>query len=184
MYKKIHITLLLSCILTLGSLDAKEPSITASMKKEQTTIKTVDGSSIKVTLLPKGLHFKGYEKKIVLLEFFGHSCPPCRAAIPGYNRLQKKYADDVTVIAIESWGLQKEKLQRFVEQMGIDYKVAATTDAGKMFKFVGKLTGWAPKYGVPFLILFAPGGKLVKYLPPGKFDESYVEKSISQIRGE
>jgi thiol-disulfide isomerase/thioredoxin len=151
-------------------------------KNLQTEIRTIDGSVIDVDMLPDGLRFKGYEKKIILLEFFGHSCPPCRASIPGYNRIQHKYEKDVVVIAIESWALGKDQLKAYAKQLGIGYKVVAKSDSGKVFSFVEKLTGWSPNYGVPFLMLFAPGGKLAKSVPPQRLNETYVESLIEEIR--
>ncbi len=174
--KKLY-AILFSMLCLLLPLHANEAA-----GQESTTINTINGEKISVSLMPNGLHFQGMGKKIILLEFFGHSCPPCRASIPGYNTLQKKYADDVVVIAIESWGLKKEKLKHYVKQLGIHYKVAATTDAGKMFKFVKQLTGWSPNYGVPFLMVFSPDGKLAKQLPPGSLNEPYVEKLIESLR--
>jgi thiol-disulfide isomerase/thioredoxin len=173
---------LLLMMLCIGFFQQALYAEAPTSKTLQTTIKTIDGSRIVVEMLPDGLRFKGYEKKIVLLEFFGHSCPPCRASIPGYNRLQHKYAKDVVVIAIESWALGKDQLKAYAKQFGIGYKVVAKTDSGKMFVFAEKLTGWSPRYGVPFLMLFAPGGKLAKSVPPQRLNESYVEGLIEEIR--
>ena len=154
----------------------------ASPTLDTTTINTISGEKIHVALTRNGLRFQEIPDRIILLEFFGHSYPPCRASIPGYNTLQKKYPDDVTVIAIESWGLNKEKLKKYAKELGINYKVVAGSDAKKIFSFVQKLTGWAPNYGVPFLMLYAPGGKLVKSVPPQKLNETYVENLIEEIR--
>jgi thiol-disulfide isomerase/thioredoxin len=173
---------LLLVMLCIGFFQQALYGETVTPKNLQTTITTIDGSTIAVEMLPDGLRFKGYEEKIVLLEFFGHSCPPCRASIPGYNRLQHKYAKDVVVIAIESWALGKDQLKAYAKQLGIGYKVVAKADSGKMFAFVEKLTGWTPNYGVPFLMLFAPGGKLAQSVPPQGLNEPYVESLIEKIR--
>jgi len=180
-YKQLLHLFLLGIFLLIPSSYAKELT-DAHHPVNHTIIHTVDGKSIDVDLIQKGLHFKGLEDKIVLLEFFGHSCPPCRASIPGYNKLQKKYPDDVVVIAIESWGMNKEKLKHYVKERNMVYEVVPTTDAGKVFKFVKELTGWSPNYGVPYLMLFAPGGALSKTLPPQRLNESYVESLIEEIR--
>ena len=44
----------------------------------------VDGKPVKLS------DFKG---KVVILDFWATRCPPCRAEIPGFVAIQKKYAD-------------------------------------------------------------------------------------------
>ncbi len=148
---------------------------------DQTTIKTIDGEVIHVDRTKNGLIFKGYEDKIILLEAFGLSCGPCKAAIPGYNRLQKKYQKDILVIAIEAWGSDRATLQKHAQTLGIHYKTVSTADSGKMFPFIGKLTGWNSGMGVPYLMLFSRGGTLSKDVPPQIFPEDHVNDLIQVL---
>ena len=119
--------------------------------------------------------------KIVLLEVFGHSCPPCKASIPGYNRLQKKYQKDVLVIAIEGWGSDNAGLKRYAHTHNIHYKAVSTADSGKIIPFIGKLTGWNLNMGVPYLMLFSRGGVLAKDVPPQGLPEEHVNGMIQQL---
>jgi len=148
---------------------------------DQTTIKTINGEIIHVDRTKKGLIFKGYEDKIVLLEIFGHSCPPCKASIPGYNRLQKKYQKDVVIIAIEAWGSDNAGLKKYANAHGIHYKAVAKAHAGKMVSFIGNLTGWNPGLGVPYLLLFSRGGVLTKDVPPQSLPEAHVNNLIKGL---
>ena len=148
---------------------------------DQTTIKTIDGEVIHVERTKNGLIFKGYEEKIVLLETFGYRCPPCKEAIPGYNRLQKKYQKDIVVIAIEVWGTDNAGLRKYVDAHGIDYKAVSKSNSGKMLSFIGNLTGWSPGAGVPYLMLLSPSGDIAKDVPPQRFPESYVESLIKEL---
>ena len=148
---------------------------------EKTSITTIDGKVIGVKRTNNGLIFKGYEDKIVLLETFGYSCPPCKAAIPGYNRLQKKYQKDVVVITIEVWGSDNTGLKQYAKTHGIHYKAVAKADSGKMVSFIGKLTGWHPGVGVPYILLFDRGGAFIKDVPPQRLPEEYVESLIQSL---
>jgi len=148
---------------------------------EKTTIQTVGGEKIQIERMRDGLVFKGYEDKIVLLEAFGHSCPPCKASIPGYNRLQKKYQKDIVVIAIEVWGSDNSGLKQYAEQNSIQYKAVSKASSGKMIRFMQNLTGWVPGLGVPYLMLFQKGGVLAKDVPPHGLDEAYVEGLIQKL---
>ncbi len=148
---------------------------------DQTTIKTIDGEVIHIDRTKNGLIFKGYEDKIVLLETFGHSCPPCRASIPGYNRLQKKYQKNIVVIAVEVWGSDQPGLKKYAQQFGIEYKAVPTVSAGKIVKYMQNLTGWIPGIGVPYLMIFSPGGTLAKDVAPHGLQESYVDGLIQGL---
>ncbi len=148
---------------------------------ETTTIQTVDGEKIQVERTKNGLIFKGYEDKVILLEAFGHSCHYCKTSIPGYNRLQKKYQKDIVVIAIEVWGSDKSGLKKYADSLGIHYKVVSKADSGKMIQFMQNLTGWIPGIGVPYLMLFSPGGVLAKDVPPHELQEAYVDGLIKEL---
>ena len=148
---------------------------------DETTIQTIDGESIHIDRTKNGLLFKGYEDKIVLLELFGHSCPPCQASIPGYNRLQKKYPKDIVIIAIESWGSDNPGLKKYAEAHGIHYKAVAKANSGKIISFIGHLTGWNLNMGVPYLLLFSRGGTLAKDVPPQGLPESHVDSLIQKL---
>ena len=148
---------------------------------EQTMIQTVNGEKIQVERMRDGLVFKGYEDKIVLLEAFGHSCPPCKASIPGYNRLQKKYQTDIVIIAVEAWGSDNAGLKRYAKQYGIQYKAVSKANSGKIIRFMQNITGWTPALGVPYLMLFNRGGVLAKDVPPQGLPEAHVDKLIKAL---
>lgn len=61
--------------------------------------------------------------KVVVLNFWFHTCPPCKKEIPKLNELQNQYKDDdeVTFIAI---GLDdKTTINKFLKQHPIDYDI-------------------------------------------------------------
>lgn len=181
-YTKLTVILAFSMLLQL-SVHAKQMTEiqTRSMVLDQTTITTIDGEVIHVDRTKNGLKFKGYEDKIILLEMFGHSCPPCKASIPGYNRLQKKYQKDVVVIAIEVWGSDTTGLKKYAKAHGIRYKAIAKSNSGKMVSFIGKLTGWNLNLGVPYLMLLSRGGVLAKDVPPQGLPEAHVDGLIKGL---
>jgi len=182
-YNKLTAILVFMGLLYLPgyATQAVKPSTVQQQVLDQTTIKTIDGEVIHVDRTKNGLIFKGYEEKIVLLEVFGHSCPPCKAAIPGYNRLQKKHQKDVIVIAIEVWGSDNAGLKQYANTHGIHYKAVSKADSGKMVSFIGKMTGWHPGVGVPYILLFDRGGILVKDVPPQRFPEAHVDGLIQNL---
>jgi len=164
--------------------DAQTPTTQAPSAQviDSTTIVTTSGKTIQVNRTAGGLVFKGYEGKIVLLEIYGDTCPFCQDAIPGYNRLQAKYPNDVYVITMESYGkLNNAGLQQYAMSHGIQYDTVAMENAGKMFPFMQDMTGYTTNQGVPALLVLNRSGDLAEYLPPQILNESYVDNLVQSL---
>jgi peroxiredoxin len=72
----------------------------------------------------KTIRSSDFKGKVVVLDFWATWCPPCRAEIPGFIELQKKYATQglaVVGISVDEAGLKAVKA--FAEKNGINYPV-------------------------------------------------------------
>ncbi len=79
------------------------------------TLKDLDGNEV------TSAQFRG---KVMVVDFWATWCPPCRAEIPGYIELQKKYGKDGLVIVGVSLDQKgAEHVKKFVQTQGINYPV-------------------------------------------------------------
>src|SRR5689334_15426763 len=66
--------------------------------------------------------------KIVLLNFWATWCGPCRAEIPDLIELQKKYKDQLAIIALATDEDEPAEVKKFAQKAGINYRIGMATD--------------------------------------------------------
>jgi thiol-disulfide isomerase/thioredoxin len=66
-----------------------------------------------------------FDGKLVIVDFWGTWCPPCRKEIPYFVKLQEKYADDLAIVGITYENGEGEEVvanvRSFAEEQGINY---------------------------------------------------------------
>jgi peroxiredoxin len=100
---------------------SKEMKVSASSTAPDFALQDLSGRSVRLSDL------KG---KVVLVEFWATWCPPCRASIPGLERLHKTYNQRGLVVlgvSLDEGGW--ESVKSFATEQGISYPVLkGTTD--------------------------------------------------------
>lgn len=132
--------------------------------------------------LKNGWRFKGFENKVILLDFFGTWCPPCRAEIPHLNDLRKKLKKDVEIIGLDiglrGGGLNSlDTIKDFKKEYNMKYPVVLGGDNNKLFRAVMSLN---PQGSIPFMLLFDKKGRFVKHYI-GMVPEEMLYSDISQV---
>ena len=152
-------------------------SLQASVPKMSMT--DVQGKTYQITGTDQGLTIKGLEGKIVLLEFFGHKCPPCLASIPHLINLQNKHKGELAVVAVEVQGYNNKQLSQFIKQKGINYIVATDENSGNLVTYISQRAQW--QGSIPFTILIDKKGE-VQFVQAGMLPEASLESLIKQLK--
>jgi thiol-disulfide isomerase/thioredoxin len=86
-----------------------------SVKAAAWELKDLDGNLVKSS---------DFDGKVVILDFWATWCPPCKAEIPGFIELQKKYRDRglvVVGVSIDEEG--PSVVKQFMTKFGMNYPV-------------------------------------------------------------
>ena len=138
------------------------------------------GKNIQLQTMDSGVFVPEFKGKIVLLAFFGRNCPPCRAEIPEFVKLQKEYGKNFQIVALHvQQKMTKEELKNFISSQNINYPIIPATNQSFDFaNFISSKTGW--KGQIPYSILLDKNGNAVKtYL--GMQREETLTKAITSL---
>ena len=155
----------------------------ASKKLPEFNLTTTDGKPLKIKVTKDGWNFEGLENKVVLLNFFGTWCPPCKAEIPHLLNIRQKLEKDFEILSVDigkrGGGLNTpEELAAFIEEFKVTYPIVTAGDNQKLFGAVMELN---PSGSIPFMILFNKQGQYVQYYVGMKPEEmlfSDISKAI------
>ncbi len=149
------------------------------------SLTTTTGNNIQILAAKSGWKFKGFEGKVVLLDFFGTWCPPCKKEIPHLNMIRNSLKNKFEIIGIDI-GLRGggitplEELKTFIDDFKIKYPVTTDGDNSKLYSALGELN---PNGSIPFMILFDKHGVIVQYyigMQPEGLLQGDVNKALTR----
>ena len=104
----------------------------------------LDGSEISLWKL---------QGKVVVLNFWGTWCTPCKAEIPGFNQLHEKYSErGLRIIGISLDKIGKKRVADFVSEYKMSYPNAMATA-----EFI---KDYEPGRALPVTIIIDPSGQI------------------------
>ncbi len=99
----------------------------------------------------KNVRLSDFRGKVVLVNFWASWCPPCKAEIPGFEKVYKAYRNKgFTIIGIATDNVPPS----FIKQMGITYPLAMADD--KVVSDYGNISG------IPTSFLIGREGRIIK----------------------
>ncbi len=114
--------------------------------------------------------FKG---KVVVLDFWATWCPPCRAEIPGYTDLMRKYEKEGLVIvgaSVDQGG--PDVVKPFAQKMGINYPLVMADEA--------TATAYGATEAIPTTIIIDRAGQ-IRDRKVGSEETAEYEKKIVAV---
>lgn len=125
-----------------------------------------------IDLAGKTHRLADYRGKLVLLNFWATWCPPCREEIPGFIRLQERYAGrglQIVGISIDN----PEAVARFWQEMKINYPLLLADDG--TFALMGAYGNRSG--GLPYSVLVRPDGGIAA-TKLGVYHEADLERLL------
>jgi len=129
---------------------------------------------------------KDFENKVLLVDFWGTWCPPCRKAVPHLQALYEKYkSKGLEIVGLNYEKVKgakaEEKVRKFAEENGITYQLALGTD--EIRNQIKKFSGY------PTLLYFDGGLKFshleVGFAEGGEEDiEEWIQEALAKIAPE
>lgn len=114
--------------------------------------------------------------KPVLLNFFAGQCPPCRAEMPGFEKVYQQYQSKVIFVGVDvgpflSLGTHDDA-QNLLHELGITYPAAYAVDSSplQLYQVVG----------MPTTIIFDAGGHQVSH-NTGIMIESQLTQALQRV---
>lgn len=126
-------------------------------------LQDLDGKTVKLSEL---------RGKAVLIDFWATWCPPCRAAIPGIEKMHRMYREKgLVVLGISTDSGDWSAVKSFASEYGITYTILKATDE--------VLASYQVRT-IPMVVLVDKNGRLVRrYLGFGGEDE--LERDIRTL---
>lgn len=113
--------------------------------------------------------------KVMVVNFWATWCPPCRAEIPEFVKLQGKYRENGLIfvgIALD----EKGKVQAFADEAGINYPVLlGELEAVGLSRKLGNRLG-----GLPFTAIIDRGGHIAT-TEMGELSQARLEPLIKSL---
>ena len=132
-----------------------------AIKAPDFTLRTVQGDLFNLS---------DYKGKVVLLNFWGTWCGPCRREIPDFNKLHDKYQKDgLEIVGITITSGSPERIYNFMKEWDIEYTVLTDIEdyeTQRVTAYYGRAIG-QPITGLPTTLIIDRGGYIVKgYIGP------------------
>ena len=142
-----------------------------TMERKQPLVNKVKAPNFYLSDLDGNIYdLSAFSGQVIMLNFWGTWCGPCRKEIPDFIKLYDKYnSDGLEIVGVTLQSGSAENIRRFTTANGINYPILTDVEnyeAQKAFIEYGKVTGVGSR-GVPTTYIIDREGYIVKsYIGP------------------
>lgn len=114
--------------------------------------------------------------KPVVLNFWAGLCPPCRAEMPGFQRVYEEYKDQIVMLGLDvgpymNLGSRRDA-QNLLNELGVTYPTAYAHNRDPVLQFGVS--------SMPTTVFLTPDGRVFR-TQVGYLDEPGLERSIQNL---
>ena len=122
-------------------------------------IKSIEGDLYNINITDSTINLKEFPNKVILLDFFSTTCPPCIKELPELTKLQETFHENLQIIGIESASKKDDKqMLKFFKKYDLNYPVFGLKESEDLIQFVLENTKW--NGALPFKLLYHSRGTL------------------------
>ncbi len=118
MFRRYAVLIILITAMLAGCTEKR--AATGGTAASDFTLQDLNGNSVRLS---------DYKGKVVIIDFWATWCPPCRASIPGLEKIYKTYKDKgLVILAISLDQGEWDSVKSFSAEYGITYPVLKGTE--------------------------------------------------------
>ncbi len=123
----------------------------------------------------KEVSFADFKGKVVVVDFWATWCPPCRAEIPGYVDMVRKYGDQLVIVGVSLDKAAPKVVQDFAKKFQINYPIVMGDNAIQ--------TAFGGIEAIPTTFLIDQEGRIRDKKVGAEESESYEKKIAALLKG-
>lgn len=162
-------------------------------KGDEIVLQSVNGGSKTLIRTQNGFVIKGEEEKIIMLDFFGTFCAPCKEEASDLTQLWKNNAKDFVLIGLTHFeSVSDEVVRQFAHDYGAFYFLSNSEQNARIIAQALKDINYQNMEQLPFKIVLKNGqyqdlsdyynsGKSVKFYL-GKVATELMQKDLNKIK--
>ncbi|TEY04564.1 redoxin domain-containing protein [Campylobacter sp. US33a] len=183
MKKTLHFVLffvLLSFFYACSNEEVKNELLFAEFKPNESLIlKNINGGELTLVRTKNGFAIKGEEDKILMFDFFGTFCAPCKEEALHLSRLQQENSQKLILIGLSHFESVEDKtVKEFADKYGAYYFLSNSKQNDRIIAQILKDINYQSMEQLPFKVVIKNGiyQELTNYWEAGVKSLFYIGK--------